>query len=97
VSDPSEVADRLISYDRRLAADVLELVVQQLGGPVANGRHDIWHSRQYLAQLEVARTPRLVRLSDPTKGDSSNAEWKAEFAHAEHLRALGAALADALS
>ena len=95
--DPAEVAERLIAYDRRLAVDVLELIIHQLGGPAADGSSDVWHARQYLAQLEVARTARLVRLSDPTKGDSSTAEWKAEFAHAEHLRALGVALADALS
>ena len=89
-----ELAGRLVEYDPSLAQSVLAAIVAELGGPADSASADDLPS--FLAQLEVTRTPRLVRLS--TLGaESSTEEWKMELGHCERIRALGVALATKLA
>ncbi len=94
--DSLELAQRLVEYDDELAADVLALVCEQLGGPAADGEPDVEKMRTFLAQADAATSSRLSRLSDVADAPSTTDEWKSEFHHFERMRRLGLALAEAL-
>ena len=94
--DTLELAQRLVEYDDELAADVLALVCEQLGGPAADGVTDLDKMRTFLAQADVARSSRLSRLSDVAEAPSTTDEWKSEFHHSERMRRFRLAPAEAL-
>ena len=82
-----ELAERLVRYDRDLAADVVQLIVEQLDGPRADGRRDMAKAHAFLVRSDVASGG-----AEP----KTTAEWKVEFARRERLRALGLLLAEML-
>ena len=89
MSRAGEVAWALVEYDRRVAAHVLALICANLGGPAADGEFDLDRMRTFLS----VPNGNLAEVGDP---QTTTAEWKAEFAHYEGMRALGAELADLL-
>ena len=91
------LAKHLVEYDRRLAADVLEMICETLGGPVAHGDHNVEKIRAFLHQADVGRAPQLAPMSDVGDAPSTTEEWKLEFSHHERLRSLGVHLAELLS
>jgi hypothetical protein len=84
VPPAGNLARRLVDYDPELAAGVLGLIVERLGGP--------------REETDTARLQTF--LSRAGSGDDERAkttvEWKAGFAQNERLRALGAELAELL-
>ena len=91
------VAARLVSFDERLARDVLERICEDLGGPASEvERPDVEEMRAFLASAEVGHRGRASDLGDVSDSPSSTAEWKTEFAHLERLRTLGLELSQRL-
>ena len=90
MSKAGEVAWALVDYDRRVATHVLALICAELGGPVNEGDLDLNRMKAFLSQPDGRG---LAEVGDP---QTTTAEWKAEFAHYEGMRALGAELADLL-
>lgn len=78
------LARRLVDYDHVLAADVLALIVERLGGP--GGEHDVGRLHAFLSRVGSSEDERA----------KTTVEWKAGFAQQERLRALGAELAELL-
>ena len=74
-----ELADRLVQYDRDFAAEVVQLIVDHLGGPQSNGEPNVGRAHSFLARADAAVS------DEPT----TTAQWKLEFAQRERLRQLG--------
>ncbi len=92
----AELAETLIDYDERLAREILELVVKNLGGP-SNGTADLDRLRTFLNQVELSHSSHLTRLGDVASSPATTEEWKTEFHHFERMKRLGLALAERLS
>ena len=81
-----ELAARLVQYDRELAADVVHLVVDRLGGPQSAGDGGLARAHAFLARADAST------VDEP----KTTSEWKLEWAQRERLRSLGLLLADML-
>ena len=92
----ADLAERLIDYDERLAREILELVVRNLGGP-SDGQADLERARAFLNQVELSHSRHLTRLGDVASSPATTEEWKTEFHHFERMKRLGLALAERLS
>jgi hypothetical protein len=91
MSQVSNLARRLIAYDSLLAARILAMLVEELGGPPdRGGEPDVTRLRSFLAQTETFVAP---EVGDPR---TSTREWKADFAHRESMRTLARELAELL-
>ncbi|MDQ2984808.1 MAG: hypothetical protein M3R70_12950 [Actinomycetota bacterium] len=91
----SELAERLVQFDRQLAYDVLGLIVERLGGPRSDGDEpDLAASRDYLANVSTG--PRLAQISDVSEPPQATAHWKTEFRQDNRLRELGLELTELL-
>jgi hypothetical protein len=91
MSQVSNLARRLIAYDRLLAGRILAMLVEELGGPrAAGGEPDVARLRSFLAQTESFVAP---EVGDPR---TTTREWKADFAHRESIRTLARELAELL-
>jgi hypothetical protein len=82
-----ELAERLVQYDPLFAAAVVQLIVDQLGGPPADDGPDLGRAHSFLARPDAAATG-----EQPT----TTAEWKLEFAQKERLRQLGLLVSELL-
>jgi hypothetical protein len=88
MSQVSNLARRLIAYDRVLARRILVLLVEDLGGPRAvDGELDIPRMRSFLDSFAAPE------VGDPRK---TTQEWKDDFAHRESMRALADELLELL-
>lgn len=81
-----DLAQELVEYDRRLAADVLAHIVTALGGEIEGDERE----PEVLAAA-------LQRVSLSTITGSTTNEWKQDLAHFERTKSLGGALVDALA
>jgi hypothetical protein len=88
VSDASNLARRLIAYDPLLARRILGLLVEELGGPIADADEDLGRARGFLHESYFA-----PEVGDPR---TSTREWKTDLAHRETLRALAQELVELL-
>ena len=81
-----ELAERLVQYDRAFAGDVMQLIVEQLDGPPADGEPDAARAHAFLARADASN------VDEP----KTTTEWKHEWARRERLRTLGLLLAELL-
>lgn len=81
----TSLARRLIAFDPLLARRTLAMLVEELGGPPADG--ELAHVRGFLQHGEKFAAP---EVGDPR---SSTREWKTDFAHRENMRELALELA----